>query len=104
MNVQINIRDWAASAELAAIRAAAQNPRLNATVFLPGPQAGFTREASDQCLSLQDWLAEVMTDPKMFVKYLRTSFVLDDVVDSSQFYDGLSLQTSSRLVLGRAEM
>jgi hypothetical protein len=93
------------------MRSISQNPKLNYTVFLPGPMSAFEKQAQAQCLSLKEWLNEIAQDPIMTAQYVQSFFVRGGAVNSKDFYDGMQLmmltpgqQPENKLVLGRREV
>jgi len=67
-------------------KAIAQRDTLPSTVFMPGPQTAFERQAEAQCLTLDQWM-RVLIDagPNLTAAYVQSMILPGKIVNSSTF-------------------
>lgn len=71
----------------------ANNPKLRATSFSPGPEEAYKTQLSYWCLDQVEWLEVLLSNPKLHAAYMKASTVAGVALHSSNFTDGMVLKT-----------
>lgn len=82
----ISYWEWESSSKMQSQKAIAQRDTLPSTVFMPGPQTAFERQAEAQCLTLDQWM-RVLIDagPNLTAAYVQSMILPGKIVNSSTF-------------------
>ena len=89
---RIDTASWRDSKNFDALTKLANDPKTPATLFMPGSAEAWQVVASYYCLTMEEWLSAIASNPSLAASYL-SSFVILKKLHSSDFYDGMPLKS-----------